>query len=315
MESNFGSILKQLRKKYNLTQKELSEGICSVKQLIRIEHNDSEPSIYVLHRLSSKLNIDLNEYYKKIYNNNIIEAIEYSDQIINCIGALNFEKLYSLIKIVEKHSLFRSGQNLALLYYAKAAYEFHTNKRYDMVIELCQQGIQAETPSFKIQNTKQNIYSNLGYSMLNLISCCYRELNEEIKCINILLYILDTIDKFYFSESYQSYNSMTYTNKLYQATLFQLGKLYYYKNDYNTAFSYINKGIDFSFKNNMTRLLPELFEMKYLTLYRLERYNEALVEYRCAKHLYKNAGFPQFAVDMENTARNKFPKIIELDNL
>lgn len=42
-----------------MTLENLAEGIWSVRQLSRIKKGDNHPSLYVIHNLSKKLNIDL----------------------------------------------------------------------------------------------------------------------------------------------------------------------------------------------------------------------------------------------------------------
>lgn len=106
---------------------------------------------------------------------------------------------------------------------------------------------------------------------------------------------------------------MGFNNRMYQHTLHQLGKLYYSKERYDHALDYVNKAIKFSFKKSLVRLLPDLFEVKFHILYKLEKYEEALADYRCAKNLYLNSNLPEFAIDMENNAKTNFPKIIEMD--
>lgn len=50
--AHFGVLLKELRTKYNMSRESLAEGICTPKQIYRIEKGFSQPSIYMLNQLS-----------------------------------------------------------------------------------------------------------------------------------------------------------------------------------------------------------------------------------------------------------------------
>lgn len=58
---HFGELLKEIRTSKGLTLQDLAEDICSVRQLSRIEKGENNPSVYILHNLSKKLNIDLQD--------------------------------------------------------------------------------------------------------------------------------------------------------------------------------------------------------------------------------------------------------------
>lgn len=299
----------------------MAEGICSIKQLVRIEKNISEPSIFVLHKLSSKLNIDLNEYYKKIHSNNSIQSEKYTKQIINYISKYDFKGLSELITILKNHVEFQSGSELALLYYAKALCLFNDppnlNEKAllcEEIISLCEQGIKVLHPNFTLDNYNKIIYTDYEYSMLNLICSCYIILKEYNKCERICLYLINHIEEIYYSQSYCNYETIGFINRLYQHTLLQLSRLYFFNEKYDKSFTYIDKSIKSAFLKYEPSLLPELFEVKSCILYKMEKFEEALIEYRCAKNLYLNCPNPQFLEDMGEMIKNEYPKLIEMDN-
>ncbi|EDO1153305.1 helix-turn-helix domain-containing protein [Listeria innocua] len=53
-----GTIIKREREKENLTIDEVAQLICSPRQLIRIEHNDSLPNVWTFVKICDRLNID-----------------------------------------------------------------------------------------------------------------------------------------------------------------------------------------------------------------------------------------------------------------
>ncbi|HBB28692.1 MAG TPA: hypothetical protein DC000_05510 [Clostridiales bacterium] len=309
MENTFGDFLKNLRISHNKTRKELSYGVCSEKQLERIEKNVNQPSIYILHHFSAKLNIDLNNFYKDFYCYGTFDSNEYCKNILNCIKKLDFKDLENIINTIANKNEFKKGNNYAHLCYGKAVYSFHIEKDYEKTISICKLGIREETFEFNLFSLKNHIYSDIGYSMLNLICGCYRKMEQFETSINIAKQILNSIDKYYLSQSFQSYYSMSYIIKLYQTSLCQIANINYNIGNYNMALTYIEKGIIFSFEHNMSRLLSSFFELKYLTLYRLGDYKNALENYNCAMTLCKNSGRKEIAIAMEEKANKEFKEI------
>lgn len=309
MENTFGDLLKSLRISRNLTRRELSRDICSEKQLERIEKNINHPSLYILHQFSSKLNIDLNNFYKDFYCFTSLDSNKYCKNILIYIKNLNFTELKIIIDTISNKSEFKSGNNYAHLCYGKAAYSFHIQKDYEQTISICELGIKEEIPGFKLLSSKTYIFSDIGYSMLNLICGCYRKMEQFETSINIAEQIINSIDKYYLSQSYQSYYSMSFIVKLYQTSLCQIANINYNIGNYPVALTYIEKGISFSFDHDMSRLLSSFFELKYLTLYKLGDYKNALKNYHCAKTLCENSNRIESALAMEKKATKEFSEI------
>ncbi|MCY8958034.1 helix-turn-helix domain-containing protein, partial [Bacillus cereus] len=72
---NLGIIIKELRKKKNMSQSELCHGICSQSQISKIEKGIIYPSSILLYQLSERLGIDPN-YIFALTKNKKIKYIE-----------------------------------------------------------------------------------------------------------------------------------------------------------------------------------------------------------------------------------------------
>lgn len=60
--THHGNFIKFYRNKINMTQKELSIGICSAIHIYRLEKGHREPSVQVLDMISGKLGFSLHLY-------------------------------------------------------------------------------------------------------------------------------------------------------------------------------------------------------------------------------------------------------------
>ncbi len=79
-----GSLIKEKRKELKLTQETISNGICSISYLSKIENNQIMPNEYFVREIMTKLDVEESRYMKTIddrkYLSNMIEGIFYYDQ-------------------------------------------------------------------------------------------------------------------------------------------------------------------------------------------------------------------------------------------
>ena len=73
-----GSFIKKKRKELNVTQDVISNGICSISYLSKIENNQIIPNKYYVKEIMGKLDVEESFYQKsfddKLYLNNLIKV-------------------------------------------------------------------------------------------------------------------------------------------------------------------------------------------------------------------------------------------------
>ena len=78
-----GSFIKKKRKELNVTQDAISNGICSISYLSKIENNQIVPNKYYVKEIMNKLDVEESFYQKtlddKLYLNNLIKGIFFLD--------------------------------------------------------------------------------------------------------------------------------------------------------------------------------------------------------------------------------------------
>lgn len=78
-----GSFIKKKRKEMNVTQDVISNGICSISYLSKIENNQIIPNEYYVREIMDKLDVEESYYQKtlddKLYLNNLVKGIFYLD--------------------------------------------------------------------------------------------------------------------------------------------------------------------------------------------------------------------------------------------
>lgn len=96
-EIYFGNVLKELRLKKQLSQEKLADGICTKRQLIRIEQNENLPTGFLLSELSKKLNENLEPFLLFANHENPMEVIELKQQLDYYFYEKDFVPLMKLI--------------------------------------------------------------------------------------------------------------------------------------------------------------------------------------------------------------------------
>lgn len=308
---HFGYLLKELRTKYKMSREKLAQNICTPKQIYRIEKGESEPSIYLLHQLSIKFNLDLNEYYKMHFTSNTLVGLEGAKSISDAIHIGDLPLLNSLVLKYEKLKDFKKGENLQLIYYGKALCSALLNNDYNASLDYCIKGLCLECPAFTINVISKNMYSNIGISLLNCISQNYFALEQYHDGMKVLSEILTLLETFVVNSPYPMFKASLFSQRIYQVILHNLGIHLLEHGETKKALIYVEKGIDFSVKVYNLEYLPNLLLLKFKILYSEQEYKEAREYYNHIISLYKLTNQEAALSELENT---DYPEIFEEKN-
>ena len=310
--NHFGELLKHVRTLNNISIERLSEGICSTRQLIRIENGENNPSLFILHNLSIKLNMDLQEYYRIHFCSGSFLAQSYKNKYESLIVIQNYSELRELIEEMENIDEFHEGENLQYIFYGKAICSTYFDKDYAISNDYCFKGLTIEDPLFNLDTIKNKIYSNVGLTMINLIASNYNLLNEKDKSCKIFEDLSIILGNQIYNSPFPMYRSLDFQKKLYQSITHNLGLIFKNKKQYDKALSYINEGIELSLKENYMRFLPELLRQKSRLLFKMGDYMESLKSYEICLGLYKLARKAEAIKDLEKEIEEKsFQKYIK----
>lgn len=310
---HFGIFLRELREARSLTREQLAKGICTPKQIYRIEKGEFEPSLYLLNQLSIKFNMDLNEYFKMHFSTNTVIGYEGIQAINNAMAVGDIELIKSLVEKYEKHKDFIKGANLQHILYGKAIYAT-SEKNYTTSLNYCLKAIMVEDPTFTLDSIKKCTYSNVGLSIINCMSTNYMSLKREDIANKILLDLLYVLETNILPAPYPMYQASQFVKKFYQSILNNLSFISLNNGDYVNAEKFIEKGIDYSIQENYMRFLPGLMFMKFKLLYKLEQYDKAKDFYNQTICLYKITKQFKVLEDLESTIAENYPEIFKDNN-
>lgn len=282
---SFGEHLEYIRIEHHLTRTSLSDGICSEKQLYRIEKSESEPSIFILSHLSLRLNIDLLDLYRQ-YNLNIQtgfkEIVEINTYLRDYdirnlkkyLNTLNFSKF-------ESNPLFKETY-----YYALASCFYVLDCDYKSSLFYINKGLLLENDTIA-EDISNNVFSNNGYCLLNLKASIFLRQKEYQKACFLFIAIKESLEKYFITPNITGFLSPTLIHKIYSAILSNMIICYYNIGEYEKTIYYSDIAISYSIKNYIMRHFQIVLDYKARALYQTGKYQEASRLFNTAITLYE----------------------------
>lgn len=304
--THFGELLKDIRTSNNMTLEQLADGICSVRQLSRIENGENNPSLFLIHSFSLKLNVNLQEYYRFYFTSGSFAAHNLKTKIEKLISESNLSELRNFINSVENLPEFQSGENKQYILYSKALCTAHIDKDNDSSIRYCEEGLKIINPDFNINNIKDQFYSGVSLTMINLIATNYIRLEQHEKSLPIMEDMFSILERHFFQVPFIMYRSTDFEKKLYQTTTFNLSMISMNLKQFNKALEYVDKGINFSKKHSYMRFLPELLARKSRLLLEMNKRNEAKELFKDTLSFYRLLKSDSEIRKLENEIKESF---------
>lgn len=284
---HFGEFLKYVRKSSGMTLEQLSNGICSVRQLSRIEKGENTASLFILHYLSEKLNIDLQEYSRIFFTSGNFKAYSIKNSISNLIKNQDLVNLKEFINSVEDLDEFKYGENKQYILYSRALCLTYLDYDYLKSIDYCLEGLKIEDKNFRITEITDRIYSSVGLTMINLISVNYDKLGKTDLSFLISEQLFALLENQIFNSKFNRYSSQDFEKKLYQSLGNNLSFFYMNKKQYHKSFEFVDKSIKFSIEQSYMRFLPELLLQKSKLLFKMGMIYESHESYKACLNFYK----------------------------
>lgn len=253
MEFNIGSVIKKVRQSKNITQAVLADNSCSIKQLSRIESNQSIPSTLLLQEFSLKLGEDLSMFFHYLGQPDPIFCYNTIREIDNLTNLYNYEAaLKKSYKILESYTPDKSYYFLQLTYFhenAKSHLKVHdpdTIKKLKYALSLSLNTIE------DINDMFNHIINSLQYKIISLIILSHLENKEYDEALKLLEASIASYEKFYLKIEDPTYTKMIYN----------LARLHFVKDDYVNSAKISLKGIEHCKATN------QLSHLAYLSLVR-----------------------------------------------
>ncbi|HFK1528044.1 TPA: helix-turn-helix domain-containing protein [Bacillus cereus] len=259
---NLGIIIKELRKKKNMSQSELCHGICSQSQISKIEKGIIYPSSILLYQLSERLGIDPN-YIFALTKNKKIKYIENVKCVMrDCVKQKEYNELYEIVKKEKNENNFQSKEDKQFLLWHEAIAIYYVNGATINAFDILNRALKQTLSS-------SNFLSEKEISIMNSIAIIHAENEDYEKSINILKQSLINFNKIEFPREKEIKLRLMHT----------LTKCLHLANQYEEAIKYSEIGIKLAINMNTLYLLGELFFEKGAILLKVQHSNEVGLTY------------------------------------
>ncbi|AVM70213.1 hypothetical protein C3V36_13720 [Lachnospiraceae bacterium oral taxon 500] len=268
MSVSLGTIIRELRKKKGLSQKELAEGICSLKQLSRIENNTSEASTYLIYELSFRLGENLLDYFPYAELEEPFLWKKRVDELEQYYSEERYQEMYRQSKILKDDELVRSfvflRQRINWYFGIAAGYcqpaEAFSAEDFLNLIALTH-------PFTKVSDIWQANLKPFELRILNAAIFVHLQAERYDIAEEWLLKAITILDRCYFEVKDNAYLNFFYN----------LSRLYFYRQEYKKALQVADQGLRLCQENNILYQVAGLSNIKGRSLYCLGRKEEALL--------------------------------------
>ncbi|EEL58482.1 XRE family transcriptional regulator [Bacillus toyonensis] len=254
---NLGIIIKELRKKKNISQSELCRGICSQSQISKIEKGIIYPSSILLYQLSERLGVDPNYIFALTQNKKLkyVENVKYV--IRDCIKQKQYEELYEIVKKEKNENNFESKENKQFLLWHEAIAIFMVNRSTKIALNLLNHAL-------KLTVTNADFLSEREIDIMHTMAVIYAENGEYEKSIGILKKCLSNFNKIEFPRN----------KEIKLRIIYNLTKCLHLTYEHVEAIKYSDIGIKLAININSLYLLGELNFEKGSNLLELQQSSE-----------------------------------------
>lgn len=273
MSPQIGLALRRLRKKHNLTQKDLANGICSQAEISKIESGTHSPTVELLYALSRRLQVPMTLFLSEHSSLETLRIID--DELLTKFQNNDYEEIYTLSK--KQIELIDSNSELAALYSYYMHLSAYRISRIDFrtcIVELqrlsekCIKFFYSPKMIFRIKSAIATIY----YEKKNF--------NHGLKAYEDLL-----------SLSYESDELLVEKIRL----LYNVSKVLVAMKKCEEALEYIDDGIYLSLRFKDMSLLGQLYYQKAYALEMIDPFNPSCKEaYSKAYTLFDILGMNEY---------------------
>lgn len=271
-EENVGRKIKQFRKEFLISQKDLAAGICTQAFISKIEKGEAHPTAYLVYRISQRLGVKVDDLFSNP------DIVFYSEHVINqikeSISRYEYKDAYKMIAIEKNHPYLQARKIKQTLTWLEAICLYRLKGEYESAKRLLNEAIDSD-------RAKKGNLSESEIEMLITLGNIYSE--EKI-----------------YEESLGAYKkaerackgslARREVNHLPSRIYYNMSKVYFKKQKFDQCVTIAGQGIQYSFKHETTHCLGELYFQRGEGYAYLKEPQNALADWENAIWLFEQSG-------------------------
>ncbi|MDF2557482.1 MAG: PlcR [Bacillales bacterium] len=190
-----GKEIKRIREELNLTQKQISNGICDQGVISKIERGEFFPSFEVLLALSNRLKLPINYFFEAAISGQFHHVNSVKNEVDTLLTQFKFQDVYLLADSELQTNEFLLGEHRQFLIWARATSAFYAKiLTYDECSAIIEKCITEEidyinqNQKMRIRNSLANMKASIGKFEESFVE--YERLISEFKSeSNTFLYV------------------------------------------------------------------------------------------------------------------------------
>lgn len=159
--STFGAVIKEIRKSRKLTQKMLSEDICSQSVLSRIENDEELPNVVVMQQICQRLGVTMDQIMQ-FKSQEVLKVTHNFEELANYYRHKRYKEILFYIQDKALEDIIYLDTDWQRYFYYLGSCEFYLNHNYDKSLAYLRKSL-----SYTYQVNK----SNLSSFEIQLLSC------------------------------------------------------------------------------------------------------------------------------------------------
>ena len=264
-----GDLIEILRKKANMTQAELSEGICRRDKLARMESGELEINTYNAESFMQRLGRDVNQYFHTFLTVDEFNNKQMRDEINSRLVNLDYNEAEELLQTLKTKKSYQKGANLQFVMLSEASIFKNKNgsansEYFDRLVN----AIKITKPKFdekKVASYRLTYYEILLINGMAIHYCTSGKLSYGISLFERLR---DSINESYVDEIEKI--------RTYPLVLYNMSKYLSAANRYEEALELVDEGELLGVKHGRLNLLHNFAANRCYCLRELDKIEESV---------------------------------------
>ncbi|EME3492456.1 helix-turn-helix transcriptional regulator [Enterococcus faecium] len=250
---SFGTIIKEIRKEQKMTQKMLSQDICSQSVLSRIENNEELPNVLVMMQICQRLGVTI-DHVMNLSRKTTRTNDKLFELLDSCFQKRDYRKLEQVLKSSDISENLYQATDFQRYYYYLGVCEFTLRQNISQSLYYLKEAL-----SYSSQ--KERIH--VSDTEIQLISCIGKIYGVAGKTAEARYYLSRSIQLLHQSADERSKSEFS-------QIFYNYGNFLFHQNEIDEALEQVNQGIYWAQEKNSYYYLNDLFVLKSLIYKRKE---------------------------------------------